>query len=175
MFEKQSNEIKIIGSVVMVDVSTEKYPDSTMLIELADWVTLHELGIGRVWAEKYESGVRAGCSLNGKSVHIHRLLIPEAGSIDHRDGFALNNLRSNLRACTSQENNRNRRRNRANKSGFKGVDLQPSGKYRAQARLDGKKIRLGQCDTAKEASELYEAFAKKHHGAFYRDTNCEVA
>jgi hypothetical protein len=175
MFEKKSNKIKIIGSIVMVDVSTEKYPDSTMLIELADWVMLQELGIGRVWAEKYDSGLRASCRLGDNMKRVHRLLLPESESVDHQDGSGLNNLRSNLRDCSVQENNRNRRRNAGNKSGFKGVDLHRGGKYRAQARLDGRKVHLGVRDTAEEASELYVAFAKKHHGAFYRDTNCEVA
>src|SRR5689334_8621212 len=47
--------------------------------------------------------------INGKTVKLHRFILnaPKGFDVDHIDGNPLNNVRSNLRICSRQENLRN--------------------------------------------------------------------
>ena len=63
-----------------------------------------------------------------KAILLHRFIyelkngpIPEGLFIDHRDGNSLNDCISNLRLATQQQNNMNRKKNKNNTSGFKGI------------------------------------------------------
>lgn len=115
--------------------------------------------------------------INRKDYAEHRLIwlhcygeFPE-NFIDHIDGNRSNNEISNLRTCNRQENNRNVGIRESNTSGFKGVSLyRDKVRYIAQIMLEGKKTHLGIYSTPEEASEVYQASAKLHHGEFYRDT-----
>lgn len=83
-------------------------------------------------------------------------------NIDHIDGNKQNNRIDNLRLFTPLENMRNRGTNKNNTTGYNGVYLTSSGKYRARIKIKGKLIGLGtfvNFDDAvkarKEANELY--------------------
>jgi hypothetical protein len=92
---------------------------------------------------------------------------PEEG--DHRNpAETLDNRRSNLRRIPSQKNKWNVRRRVDNKSGFKGVSLDASGKWRAQIGLDGKRIYLGLFCSPKAAHKAYRSASKQYHGEFGR-------
>jgi hypothetical protein len=88
--------------------------------------------------------------------------------IDHRDGNSTNNRWTNLRRATATQNNANKRRSRQNASGYKGVWLQPSGRWRAAISNKGQRIDLGIFATAEAAHAAYVAAARKLFGEFAR-------
>jgi hypothetical protein len=98
---------------------------------------------------------------------IHRYL-PE--QVDHINLIKDDNRISNLRAATNQENKRNACKYSNNTSGSKGVCWHKSnGKWQANAKdANGKQIHLGYFATVEAAAHAYDAYAMKHHGAFYR-------
>ena len=102
-------------------------------------------------------------------VQMHRLLLnaPPGIEVDHRDSDGLNNQRSNLRLATHAQNQRNRRAQGNNTSGFKGVCLDGK-RWRAQINLQGRRMNLGRFAAAEEAARAYDAAAREHHGEFAR-------
>jgi hypothetical protein len=124
--------------------------------------TLHHSGYLRVRV--------AGIS---KSVHsiiwmLHFGEIPEGYEIDHIDGIKTNNLISNLRLATRQENCANRAKPITNKSGYKGVSLhKKSGKWIAQISIDGKRNTIGYYNTAEEAHNAYCEVSALIYGEFH--------
>jgi hypothetical protein len=95
--------------------------------------------------------------------------------LDHIDGNGINNRLENLREATSSQNAHNMRKSRRNTSGFKGVSKhKATGSWQANIALNGKQRFLGLFDTAKAASEAYDAAAEKLHGEFAR-TNAMMA
>lgn len=105
-------------------------------------------------------------------IQMHRLIVgAELGQVvDHIDGNGLNNTRHNLRICTHQENLRNRSATSRNKTGFKGVSLEPdTGKWRAKIKAGGKTIHLGVFATAEEAARAYDAASTNLFGEFGRN------
>lgn len=103
---------------------------------------------------------------------MHRLLLacPEGVEGDHRDGDGLNNRRHNLRPATKAQNGRNRRRNKNNTSGFKGVSWHTQrSRWRAQIMVDRHKKSLGLFDTPEDAYAAYVRASKALHGEFAND------
>jgi HNH endonuclease len=102
------------------------------------------------------------------SLSMHRAILglgkgdPELG--DHINGNTLDCRRSNLRLANHAENARNRRMQRNNTSGYKGVSWSNSrGVYVAQIGFNWEKIYLGCSSRAKDAYALYcEASARLH-------------
>lgn len=91
--------------------------------------------------------------------------------VDHIDGNPSNNSIRNLRECSASENQKNRKMNSNNTSGYKGVSFDKSlGRWRATGATGNKTIHIGFFDTPEEAGEAYQEFAKANHGEFYRDT-----
>lgn len=89
--------------------------------------------------------------------------------IDHVDGNGLNNQKSNLRFCTSAENNHNRRPVKNSSSKYKGVSWDKSAKkWRAQIKINDKSFPLGRYSNEIEAAKAYDREAIKHHGEFAR-------
>jgi hypothetical protein len=90
-------------------------------------------------------------------------------TIDHRDTNPTNNRWKNLRLSTRSNNSANRRRNRNNKSGFKGVYLDgETGKWIARIGKDRKSYFLGRHATPEAAHEAYVAAARRLFGEFAR-------
>ena len=85
-----------------------------------------------------------------KKHYAHRLIwLYHFGSfptnqIDHIDRNKLNNRIDNLRDVTQQENCKNKSKDKRNTSGITGVHWHKAlGKWRAQGRVDNKRIHLG--------------------------------
>jgi hypothetical protein len=89
--------------------------------------------------------------------------------IDHEDNVPSHNWISNLRPAEHSENMANRKLNRNNVSGFKGVCLRDDGRYRAY--LNHKKVRyhLGDFLSAEEAHVARKIKALELHGCFARE------
>lgn len=80
--------------------------------------------------------------------YLHRdlygLPYPSDGrEVDHRDRDRLNNRRSNTRLVTHRENSQNVPLLRNNTSGYRGVSLSSSGRWRAYIYSSGKQYHLG--------------------------------
>lgn len=87
--------------------------------------------------------------------------------VDHVSGNGLDNRRSNLRAATREQNQRNRGKNRNNTSGFKGVSwMKQKSCYRATITHERKQVHLGLFKKAEEAAKAYDASARRLYGAF---------
>jgi hypothetical protein len=126
------------------------------------------------WSESTRSyyAVRQG---NGKTtrqqlVYMHREILGEIGDIrigDHKNNITLDCRRDNLRNADKFESSRNRRRQRNNQSGYKGVSFRKDmGVYAATIFVDGKNRRLGYKNNAEDAYALYCEAAKLLHGEF---------
>jgi hypothetical protein len=106
---------------------------------------------------------------NEHLIQMHREIMnaPDDMKVDHQDGDGLHNWRENLRVCTNAENSRNRRINKNNTTGYKGVTLE-RGRYRARIKVLYRLIDAGLYDTPIEAAHAYDQAARKHHGPFAR-------
>ena len=117
--------------------------------------------------------------IEGKQFNIlaHRLAwfiangsIPD-DEIDHLNGIRDDNRISNLRCVSRSVNMRNARMPSNNKSGFIGVSfVKQTGKWRAKATGDGKRIHLGYFTSIDEAVAVVKAFRSANdytdrHGA----------
>lgn len=122
-------------------------------------------------------GTNNGCgylsfSLNRKRQKNHRIIflyhrgyLPEC--IDHIDGDSLNNRIENLRACTMSENQYNRKMNKNNKSGIKGVGwAKREGKWVARIQVNKKQKHVGFFNNLNDAAIAVEAARKQYHGEF---------
>lgn len=88
---------------------------------------------------------------------------------DHINGNGLDNREVNIRIVTQKQNVWNASMRSTNRSGYAGVCLRPdTGKWRAYLMNEGKKVFLGQYDTAKEASAAREKAALAVYGEFMR-------
>ncbi len=112
------------------------------------------------------------CRFEGRRcIPMHRQILqaPAELEVDHIDGNGLNNQRSNLRLCTTSQNQQNSRRRTDNTSGYKGVSFdQRRGRWKAQIRVNGKRITLGRYDDIEHAAAAYHEAALRYHGEFAR-------
>lgn len=89
--------------------------------------------------------------------------------VDHINGDGLDCRRGNLRLCTSQGNNQNRRKTKAYTSRFKGVSLDRSrNQWRATIKLNRKLKYLGRFESQRAAAHAYDIAAIKLFGEFAR-------
>jgi hypothetical protein len=107
-----------------------------------------------------------------KKITMHSLLIncPKHKYIDHINGNPLDNRKINLRLCTTQENQRNRKSNETNKkiSKYKGVSKSLNKYWRSYIYLNGKQINIGSFKTEIEAAQAYNKKAIELFGEFAR-------
>lgn len=143
-------------------------------------------GNNRRWNAR-NAGRRAGSkssdgyvqiSIGGKNMRAHRLawFIAygqwPAGQIDHIDGNRLNNKINNLRAATSQQNNRNKRSRSDNASGYRGVSWDRCNKkWQAYIGVGNKNKSLGKFDRPEDAARAYQMAAAELFGDFFHGGN----
>ncbi len=104
-------------------------------------------------------------------IYLHRQILgnPNGLQIDHIDGNGLNNLRSNIREATAEQNAHNQRISPKNKSGFKGVSWnRRDAKWQSFIRAGGKHLGLGSFDTPEAAHAAYCDASERLHGRFGR-------
>jgi hypothetical protein len=87
--------------------------------------------------------------------------------IDHINGNRSDNRIENLRECTRQQNMKNLKKGKYNKSGLKGVSWHAAcAKWQAHIKADGKNFYLGLFETKEEAHDAYIQASNKLHGVF---------
>ena len=106
-------------------------------------------------------------AISGKKSLMHRLIMnaPIGLQVDHKDHNGLNNQKSNLRICTSQQNNMNSRVKRNATSKYLGVHYD-RGYIRASIIFNYKITRLGYFKTEEDAARAYDKKAKELFGEF---------
>jgi hypothetical protein len=105
----------------------------------------------------------------GRGVMMHKVIAGRIGlpNVDHADGDGLHNWRSNLRPCTRNQNQGNRRKRAPGSSRYKGVSwIQSKRIFRAGIRQNGKSIHLGHFKDERTAALAYDSEARKRFGDF---------
>lgn len=128
---------------------------------LSQWRWHAKLTRGGRW---YAS--RCGTDSNGKqkTIDMHRVLC-SGKEIDHRDGNGLNNQKENLRSVSHSFNIFNSKR--VSKSGVRGVQRRPNGRWLAQINCKGIACNLGIFDSLEEAKEARRKAEIKFFGEIY--------
>jgi hypothetical protein len=110
---------------------------------------------------------------NGKrgTIRMHREInhTPTGMETDHLNGNRLDDRKSNLRTCTTQENRQNFGIKRNNTSGYKGVSkdgkFRGTGKqWRARIRINKKETVIGFFSDPVEAAHAWDDAARKYYG-----------
>lgn len=154
---------------------TKKIPLSQGKFAIVDaddyaWLAQWKWSYNKGYAIRNKYSERVGGKVRAEGIRMHREILsaPKGMQVDHVDGNGLNNTRENLRICSSQQNNRNRKAVEGT-SKFKGVTVYcPGEKWFAQIWVNKKSIFLGYFKDEKEAARAYNEAAKKHFGEFAR-------
>lgn len=126
------------------------------------------------WTASIRKSSKVYATRNANHSQMHRIILERMlkrqlvtnEEVDHIDGDCLNNRRENLRLATHSQNQKNRRRNENNLSGYKGVQAHGKG-WKARITSNGRNIYLGVFYTPEEAHDAYCEAAKELHGEFY--------
>jgi hypothetical protein len=99
-----------------------------------------------------------------KFFYMHRQIMnaPKGMDVDHLDGDGLHNWRGNLRVCSHLENQRNRKRQKNNTTGYIGVSGTKCKTYTATIWVSGKRNHLGSFRSPEEAARAYDKEARKY-------------
>jgi len=107
-----------------------------------------------------------------KKTPLHRFILGITDPslvVDHINGNGLDNRKANLRICTQAQNTINKRMQKNNTSGFKGVTWHyKNRKWMAQITYQGKHKYIGTYSSKDEAYEAYRNEAVRLHGEFAR-------
>lgn len=92
-------------------------------------------------------------------VAVHRIITncPKGMCVDHINRNTLDNRKCNLRVCTQQENNNNRKVRCTCKTGYPGIHIEgKTGKYITRIIYNGHRYYIGKYDTLEEAAKKQE-------------------
>ena len=111
------------------------------------------------------------CMSNNKTWRrLHRLIMNVTDPnifVDHINHNGLDNRKSNLRICTNQENIRNCKVPKNNKSGYKGIYwAKDKNKWTVQITLNNKTKYIGRYEKLEDAIAARKEAAKKYYGEF---------
>lgn len=145
-------------------VSDERYEE----LNRHKWAARWNPSTSSYYAQRTEYVGR--CRAGKRTIQMHRVILGlKAGDpdVDHWNGDTLDNQDDNLRPAGDGDNAKNRRKNKNNSSGFKGVSFREKSKrWMAQIQSNGKKQHLGYHATRELAHAAYCEAATKLHGSF---------
>ena len=108
-----------------------------------------------------------------KTITMHREIMnaTKGVQVDHRNGDGLYNQKTNLRFCTHQQNQQNRKNpQKNNKLGIKGVRWDRNAKkFQARITIKGKQLYLGLFTVLADADQAYRVAEIKYFGEFARE------
>lgn len=110
----------------------------------------------------------AQVTIGGLSLRLHALIFnaPNGLEPDHENRNSLDNRLSNLRPATREQNTYNQGPRKDHPTGYKGVTLLPSGKYRSRIRVGGKQENLGLHGESVSAAIAYDKAAVRLCGEY---------
>lgn len=124
---------------------------------LSQWKWYYHKG----YAARHEKG-------SNKKIFMHRVIAntPPGMETDHIDCDKLMNCKSNLRICSTFQNQWHRRLDKDNISGYKGITLRRYGRWQARIYVMEKCIHLGYFGSSEEAAQAYDQAAVIYFGEF---------
>jgi len=129
-----------------------------------DWLSRHK------WcAVKGRDTFYAHRGCNGTIVSMHREILraPKGAVCDHKNHNGLYDRKSNLRLCTSAQNQYNKRPKKGCSSRYKGVVRRGDYKrWRARIGFNRKRVHLGDFADEKQAATAYDDKAAELFGEF---------
>lgn len=111
-------------------------------------------GNGIEFCERWDDFLNFVCDMGEAPSDKHQI-----DRIDSSKGY----FPENCRWVTPQQNSVNTMKK--NKTGFRGVSILPSGRFRALIRPNGNRVDLGVYDTAEEAAEAYDDASMRFFGS----------
>jgi hypothetical protein len=136
-------------------------------------------------AKTFYANRGVGPAKNRRLVLMHRQILGlsrhDGKCSDHINHNGLDNRRNNLRVCSRQQNNRNRKPypNELNTSKYKGVCWEKRrNKWRVSINISRKQIHVGAFNDEITAAKKYDIAAKKFFGEFAvlnfeKDNKCQ--
>ena len=111
--------------------------------------------------------IRDNGKRTSKKMHRHIMNAKSGEQVDHTNHNGLDCQRTNLRLCTTGQNQWNRKRNSNGSSEYKGVQWRERDKkWQAQIGYKGKRIHLGYFSDEIAAAQTYDAKATELFGTF---------
>lgn len=164
------NNIEIIDNIAYIDLynrNNEVIAKAIIDVEDIDKIKNHK------WKARNNRNTNYYCDSNSAG-QLHRFILnlnkDNLEIVDHINGNTLDNRKENLRLCTNQENIRNCKVPKNNKSGHKGVYwCESRNKWSAQITIDNKTIALGRFDNIEDAIKCRNEASLKHYGEFSRE------
>ncbi len=147
------------GRVALVD--DEDYE----LVMQYKWHVLEQATPGKIMGPYARASLYYGPQDQNRKILMHRLLLPGASRVDHKDRYGLNNQRSNLRPATAGQNVVNSRTRRGARSQYKGL-YWTDGVWRVRILADGRRYSLGRFADEVEAALAYDRAARELFGEF---------
>jgi hypothetical protein len=170
MRHKKTNDIIADhGDYLEIDISTPKFPDATMLVDVDVWDT-HDGG--RVFSmviRKTQKYICAQYNRNHRGFYFHRDVIDcrEVDHINHGTLSFIDNRRSNLRSVTSSQNGMNKSVYSSSKIGIAGVNWDKDhGMWRVKINISGKSTHLGYFDNIEIAIGVRQQAEREYYGEF---------
>lgn len=145
------------------------------------WQALIVPGQNLVYAQRtvWSGGIHRSRSMHRDVLQV----VASKQHIDHIDSDGLNNQKVNLRICTAAQNAHNRRKQRSYRglptaSQYKGVrsinDPNRKARWQAIIQYDGKRIKIGNFLTEREAAHAYNLKALQLFGEFAKPNIIET-
>jgi len=164
------NKYLVEGDIVVLDVSTNKFPNTFTYIDQKMFHKIEKYRWGACHIGKHSSSIYVQANVDGKVVKLHRLLLssPSGKVIDHISGDTLDNRLDNLRVVDAITNSKNSKRHSNNTSGCSGVSYREYGAWFAYIVVRGHQIGLGnhssfeEAVTARKAAEVKYNFHPNH-------------
>lgn len=152
-------------AIMLFNNSYGKNKYTTIDLELVDEVSKYSWRLGR---DGYVRTNVPDIIKKQRVVMLHHLVngYPLFNFVtDHIDGNKLNNLRSNLRIVSNQQNIAKQKKRKDNTTGFRGV-VRRGNRYIAQIKVNSKQIYLGYFNNKEEAAKAYDLAALNYFGEF---------